>query len=349
MKSDLQGRWFSIPRRLLAIFSSREFLAWMIGAWILVYASSMIWTKESFAYFMTALRDNLLVQIPFVLFLGSGYLNLIKTSASFFKKDKKRFLAVTCLPVGILLFLTGFFISASTRHFEWILAMPGDVVQPPWSSEAYRVETIDPGVAEQFLDIDIESGKGLFRYEPKVRVRDRGGRYYEVGAFPPEKLHDTYFHILNFGLAPNISIFEDAAEQGREFVPLRILGPGSVDTFQIQPLPYKFMLSLEPERTIQKGPIKASEYSIKSPLYRVRVLDGEKVIAEAVTKERMRFRNYELGFHEPGFWVQLEVVKDRGVLFILAGIFLTVTGVPLFVIAALVALFKKNVVLHGSV
>jgi len=333
-----------IARKFFRILSSKEFLAWLIGGWILLYVSSMIWTKESFAYFMGALQDNAFVQIPFVLFLVSGFLNLIIGSAHVFKADKMRFIAVTLFPLGIMLFLTGFFISATTRDLKWILIQAGDTIQPQWGSAAYRVESIDPGVRERFLDIDIESGRGFFKYEPKVTVRDRSSGTFEIGAFPPKRIGNTYYHILNFGLAPNISLSENGVLQAREYVPLRILGPDSVDTFEIQSLPYKFMLSLEPERTIQKGGMQAREFDINSPRYRVRVLEGEKVVAEEITKQSIRFHNLEMGFSDPGFWVMLEIVKDYGVLIILAGLLVAAAGMPLFIAGTLVMLFKKNVV-----
>lgn len=343
MKLRAQHPALTIGRHFFRILASREVLAWLIGGWILLYVSSMIWTQESFAYFMGALRDNIVVQIPFVLFLVSGYLNLITGSAPLFKNNPKRFLAAALFPLGILLFLTGFFISGATRDFEWVLIQPGDVIQPRWGSAAYRVEAVDPGVRERFLDIDIDSGRGLFKYEPKVTVKDRSSRIFEIGAFPPTRIDDAYYHILNFGLAPNISISENAVLKAQAYLPLKILGPGSTDTFEIQPLPYKFMLSLEPERTIQKGGMEAGEFDIRSPRFRVRVFEGEKVIAEEVTKESIRFNNLEMGFAEPGFWVQLEIVKDYGVFIILAGLLVAAAGMPLFIIGILVMLFKKNV------
>lgn len=330
MKPAPHSSLAGIIRRLFSVLSSAEFLIWIIGGWILLYVSSMIWTEESFAYFIAALRDNMIVQIPFLFFLISGYLNLLRVSVSVSKKNRTLFLASVLLPSGILIFFTGFFVSAATRHFEWVLARTGDVIKPGWSAGAYKVDAIMPGISERFLDIDIESGKGLFKYEPKVRVRDQRAGTFDIGAFPPARIDGSYFHILNFGLAPNISVSEDAVVKGQEYMPLRILGPGSVDTFEIQPLPYKFMLSLEPERTIQKGMVTASEYNLRYPLYRIRVLEGEKVIAEAVTKESLRFRNLEIGFQEPGFWVQLEIVKDSGVPLIIAGLFMATAGIPLF-------------------
>jgi hypothetical protein len=329
---------------IFGFLSSREFLAWIIGGWILCYASSMIWTKESFAYFMTGLGSNIFIQTLFVLFLISGYLNLIRSSICKFKKSRWKFFAGVLLPLGILLFFTGFFISAATRQFDWILVGTGDFIKPKWSSEQYRVEAIDPGVKERFLDIDTEyAGKGLFKYEPKVTVRDSASALFEIGAFPPAKINDTYYHILNFGLAPGMSISRGDEVQAEGYMALRMLMPGSSDSFEIQPLPYKFIISLEPERIISKGKTEAAEYNIREPNYRVRVYEAETLIAETVSKEGIEFRNHKLTFSGTDFWVQLEVVKDYGYPVILAGILISLIGIPVFLSGFFYSLISQRV------
>lgn len=332
-----------IVKKLYQVISSREFLAWTIGGWILYYVSSMIWTQETFTYFMQKLHDNLWIQTPFVLFLISGYLNLMRSAVRHFRKNKWGFLPFLFLPLGLMVFFTGFFISATTRQFEWLTVGKGDLIQPKWSGEQYRVDAIDPGIKERLLDIDMESGEGLFKYEPKVTVSDRYAGTFKVGAFPPAKIGDTYFHILNFGLSPRISLSVGGEVKATDRVPLRILMPGSSDTFEIQPLPYKFLVSLEPEKTIQKGRLKASEFNIRSPLYRIRVLEGEKVIAEAVSKKGVSFGNMEVDFLEQGFWVQLEIVRDRGVPLIIGGIMLTLTGILFSLCGALFGAIRKGI------
>ncbi len=332
---------FRIAAQCLRLLSSMEFLAWIIGSWILLYSSSMIWTRESFSYFMNALRSSLAVQMPFVLFLVSGCLNLGRVSASLLRRGRRRFLTMTVLPLGGLVFLAGFFVSGTTRQFDWIVVKAGDVMQAPWSADRYYVQSIDPGVRDRFLDIDIESGRGLFAYEPKVVVRDEQARTSDIGAFPPVNLDGTYYHVLNFGLAPQISISEAGAIQAREYVPLRILGPGSVDTLTIEPLPYRFLFSLEPIRTIQKGETKASEYSLRSPLYRVRVLEGEQLVKEEVSREGIHLNGVTIWVHDSGFWVQMEAVRDHGVLLIVGGILLAAAGLPLFVVGAVLLLKRR--------
>jgi hypothetical protein len=292
---------------------------------------------------MQKLGSSRMIQALFIIFLVSGYLNFLRAAVFHLRKNIGRSLLLLVLPLGVLIFLTGFFISGTSRQTEWLVVRNGEFVQPRWSSEQYRVDAIRPGIKERFLDIDLENNGGLFKYEPKVTVSDRLARTFEIGAFPPTKIVDTYLHVLNFGLAPGISFSEDGEEKARDYVPLKILGPNSTDTFSLQPLPYKFLISLEPEKTLQKGTLKAQEFNIRSPLYRIRVLEGEKVIAEAVSKDSIAFNNMKLGFFEPGFWVQLEVVKDRGVPLVIGGIFLALAGIPAFFFGVLVNIIRKNI------
>lgn len=93
-------------------------------------------------------------------------------------------------------------------------------------------------------------------------------------------------------------------------MPLMILLPGSSDYFEVSPYPYRFLVSLEPSRTFQKGNLIASEYKTKEPLFRVRMFKGEEIVAEETSNNTIVFDNLTLSFTEPTFWIQLEAVKD---------------------------------------
>lgn len=330
-----------LPARILTLFSTREMLFWLMGLWIIYYTSAMIWDREAFAHFISRLKLNLVMQLPFLLFLFSGYLNLVRAFRSAWRESAVKILLSGALPLGLLLVFTGVFISITTRQLEWIMAMPGDSIQPRWVDFGYKVEEIDPGIKERILDTDSDEGSGLFKYEPKITVKDKRSVVHKIGAFPPSKIGDSFFHVLNFGLAPFLSISEQGVVKGQEYVPLKILAPGSSDSFEIQPLPYKFLISLEPDKVYQKGTVKAAEYNTRDPLYRIRVMEGQELIAEDITREQLHFKNMTLGLQKPVFWVQLEAVKDRGVYFILVGLFLLSAGIPLYCVQLLLRIFRK--------
>ncbi len=326
----------------LKILSSKIFLLWVIGCWILFYVLSAIWIKEAFANFVFGLKENLFIQIPFVLFLLSGCLNLIRVSRDIFRRNKLLFFAWVFLPAGIMFFFTGFFISASSRQSEWIVVGQDHTFKPGWSHEKYTVTKVDSGLKETFFDFYLETDRGIFQYEPTLTITDSLSNTVDIGGFPPVKIKDTFFHILKFGLAPGIRFSEDGRILDKGYMPLRILTPGSSDYFQIPGYPYRFLLSLAPVKTFQEGSHKASQFNIKKPFYKVRIFKGDKIIAEADSVKEMNFDNFTLEFFEPTFWIQLEVVRDPGYPVILAGLLFIGIGIPLSLVLFILKHLKRD-------
>ncbi|MBI5641215.1 MAG: hypothetical protein HZA17_12405 [Nitrospirae bacterium] len=344
MKPDVSERnpLAGFLRVFAEMISSKGFLIGVIGLWLVYYMFSAIWLSESFAHFVMGLQRRWIMRIPFLIFLTSGYLNLIRASKEIIRQEKMQFICWFCLPLGIMLFATGFFMSLSLRHFEWIVVGEGHEISPRWSREKFMVKSIDLGILDRFLDIDADRGMGIFQYEPKVVISDESSRLHTVGAFPAKKIGNTYFHILNFGLAPGVTITEAAGIRTEGYMPLKILGAGSSDSFEIEPYPYRFVISMEPERVIEKGRVKASEFNVRDPRYSVRVFREEKIIAEGISGQPIVFDDLTLNFIKTTNWVQLEAVKDYGYPVILAGIFLIIIGIPASLFRGGVRLRRKN-------
>ncbi|MBI4838976.1 MAG: hypothetical protein HY806_07555 [Nitrospirae bacterium] len=338
----MQDTRYRIIKRPVRVLSSKAFLLWTIGCWILYYVLSAIWLKEAFGNFVGGVRENLFIQAPFLVFLLSGYLNLIRASKSVFNKGKVQFFLWVLLPAGALLFFTGFFLSIYTRQTGQIIIGQGDVIKPPWSAKSYRVTGIKQGLREKFLDIDTE--RGVFAYEPKLIIADEvSSKESGIGVFPPAKLGDTYYHILNFGLAPGIRLSEGGDIKAEGYMPLKILTPGSGDYFEIPPYPFRFLISMKPEKTFQKGGMYASQFNLKTPFYKVKVFEGEKIIAEGEAGDEIRFENFTLQFSEPAYWAQLEAVKDLARPVILYGIWLIFAGIPAWLVRLLLRLRQSAV------
>jgi len=308
--------FFNIIKGIFNVLSSKAFLLWIIGGWIIYYVSTALWTEEAFANFAAGLEKNLLIQIPYVLFLASGFLNLLRRIVALIKEMKsKDLLTWIFLPLGILLFFTGFLVSSTTRQMEHILIMEGDIIRPAWGNETYRVVSLNPGVAER--SADSKTGKGIFAYEPKIIIADESSNSFEIGAFPPSRVKGAYYHILNFGIAPGIIVNEGDEKKVDGYMALNIRTLGSSDYFDIPSYPYRVLVSIDSLKN-EKG------YSFKA-----RIFKGEKVISEGDPYKGIRFNNLTLHFFEPVFWVQLSVVKDSGVLIIVSAIFMIAIGVPL--------------------
>jgi hypothetical protein len=309
------------------ILSSRECLLWLIGGWIFYYVMSAVWTEQAFAGFVNGIEKNIFIQIPYILFLVVGLLNLARSSREIIKRGKFQYILWLMLPLGLILFFSAFFLSIYNREVGQRIVEEGDVIKPPWVSEEYRLARIVPGLRPNIRDS--ESEIGIFAHEPKLELIDRTSGRYSVGAFPPDKINGTYYHILNFGIAPGIRFFRGDRILNEGYMPLRILTFGSSDFFEIAPLPYRFLVSMEPEKTFLKGDAISSQYNLERPVYRIRVFKGDEMIHEGDSRVRINFDNYSLAFFQPSYWILLEAVKDPAVPLMRLSLLLIALGIPL--------------------
>lgn len=324
----------NLLRKMINLLSSKVFLIWLIAIWVVSYVSYAVWSKEAFAFFMIGLRKNPAIQIPYAVFLLSLLLNIIRGSVSRFKKRGLFYLSLwIILPAGIFVFLAGYFISGTLRQSQWLLIGEGDIVKPAWSDKGYAVRKIIPSLKEETLNTEMEAG--IFAYEPKVILSSRE-KDFEVGAFPPKKIDGTYYHILNFGLAPSVRLSDKKGLLNEGYTALRILPPPSEDSFEMPAYPYRFSIRLAPERILKKGDLTAKLYSLKSPSYEVVVYKGQDIIFEGSSKEGINFDGLTLTFFDLTYWVLLDIVKNPGIIAIIVGLFLISFGIPLRVIGFVV-------------
>lgn len=318
-------------KRLIELLSSKEFLLYLTGGWIIYYLTSATWGKEAFANFVLGLDKNLLIQAFYILFLSGLYLNFVRVVIKLFRKDKRYLLMWLPLSLGIIIFLTVFFVSINIRHMGRLLVGEGVVVAPPWEASRYIVSAVMPALREETLEGEAESR--IFAHEPKIVLTDEMQNHFDVGVYPPKKIRSTYYHILNFGLAPGVRLIEDNNIKAEGYMPLRILPPGKNDFFEIPPYPYRFSIKLMPEKIIEKQGLSTKSYSLRLPTYEVRILRGDRIIFEGNSKDMISFDNFELSFFEPSYWVLLEVVKDPSVLLFLLGLGLIIIGIPLRILS----------------
>jgi hypothetical protein len=322
------------------VMSSKTCLLWLIGGWITFYVVSAIWREEAFAGFVSSIGNNIFVQTLFILFLLSGYLNLVRTSRDVFRRGKMNLLGWIFLPAGLLLFFTAFFLSILTRETVRSVVGEGNFVKPPWVDTGYRVTRIDPGLKDSILDTESETG--IFAYEPNITIIDQSNETHRIGAFPPSKVYGTYYHILNFGIAPGIRLLEGNTEREKGYMPLRILALESTDSFEMPPLPYRFLIRMKPEKSILRDEVLASQYNLKKPVYNVRVFRGDTIVTESDSQEKIRFDNFTLEFFTPTFWILLVAVKDRALPVLRLGLLLITIGIPLSFIRLIVIRNRKK-------
>jgi hypothetical protein len=327
----------NILKSLFYILSSKAFLLWLIGGWLLYYVCSAIWIDEAFAFFVSGVKKNIIVQIPFVLFLICGYLNLIRILKDKFKNSKLGFISWFMLSIGVMLYFSGFFLSMTVRQSDNRLVGVGDVVRFPWSAESYRISEVTLGLKDHFR----KSGfSGLLDSEPQITITDSSSNAYEVGAYPPARIGGTYSHILNFGLAPGIRFYKNDMLITEGYMALRLFPPGKSDFFELQPHPYRFLVNLAPELTDHGGHHPEPVFDLNDPVYSTRVFSGEKIVAEGNSGESINFDEFGLQFSKHIYWIQLESAKDPGVPVMKFGIFIFIFGVPIYLLRLVISVLS---------
>ncbi len=323
---DQQSKLKSI-KSIFNILSSKAFLLWMTGGWITYYVMTSIWMDEAFAGFANGIGEDPFIQVPFVVFLITGYLNLIRASVTVLQKGKVQFIAWSVLPLGILLFFTGFFLSLLLRESGQRIIGEGDIIKPPWVRETFNVKGIQPGLKDRLRNTDADTS--IFSREPELTLTDKNSESYRVGVFPPIKIDATYYHILNFGIAPDIKLLQGGRLIFEGYQPLRILTPEQNDFFEIPSFPYRFLISMAPEKSFQKGKLSVPDYNFKKPVYSARVYKGEKIIAEGNSTQGISFDNFTLHFADHTFWAMLEAARDPGLPVLRFSLLLIIIGIPL--------------------
>ncbi len=314
----------SVPKKILRILASKGVLFWLIMTWLAYYVTVAIWGSEAFEHFVEGLRTNLIFKTFFIFLLVNLVIHLV---TGVYNQRQRLLHKLLWLPLslGVFIFLLGFFLSITSKHTERVVLGEEDTVKAA-DGEIYVVKKIQPNLKGSVLDID--EMKGFFSMEPKVTLA-ASDRDYEVGVYPPSRLGGSYFHIMEFGLAPGIRITSGGRTVIQGYMPQRILPPGSSDSFTVQGLPFRFNLMLSPEKVIEKGRSSARVYNLKTPAYRVTIFRGERLIGEWPSDKGIDFENLTLTFLDTGYWIRLEAVEDRGVPLVVAGIVLVIIGLPL--------------------
>lgn len=335
-------------KTFMRFLSSPVCFFYLVGGWVAYYVTTATWHDEAFALFVEGLDKNPLIQALFVVFLLSGLCNLIRASIAWYRKSPFGFLLRVFLPAGALVFMLGFFMSASLRQSERTLVGEDMEVQSRWQKEALTVRSVDAAFGGALDSVGepgalkyLYSAGAYFSHEPKAVLAD-DGESFEVGAFPPKRIKGTYYHILNFGLAPGIRLSRGEDVVLEDYMALQLLPPGAEDRFELPLYPYKFVARLAPLRVISKGRTEAGVYDFKSPNYALTVIKGEEVLFDGETgAEGVSFDGMRLSFFEPAHWVLLETAKDPGLAVIVFGLALMAAGAPLRAIHLLLWAFKR--------
>jgi hypothetical protein len=318
-----RGKVLSILRKAF----SPATMFWLMAAWVFLYTTLAIWSQEAFGKYMERLPEDPFLQAPFVIFIIVALVNYIHYAVSRLRDSWLSSPLWLLAPTGALLFLVGFYISAVFSDSGRIFVGTDSIVQPPWQSGRYVVSKIDTGLKDEIIDMG-EGGGLIFRLSPRLYLEGGGGSH-EVGVFPPTRVGNTYYHILDFGLAPGVRISRDGRVLTEGPVIQKILPPGIRDSFELSPYPYRFAIRMLPEREITKGREKLGVFNLQSPRYSVVIEKGQEIVFEGDSSGPIEVDGLSIDFYGPDYWFWLEGARNPGYMVLAAGIFLLAAGVPL--------------------
>jgi hypothetical protein len=322
-----RGKAFLLARKALSPSS----MFWLMAAWVFLYATLAIWTKEAFARYMERLPESLLLQAPFLVFIIIAISNYFDYAVPRVRASWLKAPFWLMAPTGLLLFLTGFFISAVFSDAGRLFVGTDSRVQPPWQDEPYVVTRIDTGLKDEIIDMG--EGEGIiFSLSPRLFIKG-GGLIHEVGVFPPTKVGQSYFHIMDFGLAPGVRIERDGEVLREGYVIQKVLPPGLRDSFEVSPFPYRFAIRMLPEREVVKGRERFGVYNLKAPRYSVVIEKGEKIVFQGDTAAPIELDGLSISFYGTDYWFWLEGAKNPGYMLLAAGMALSLAGIPMLLAA----------------
>lgn len=323
-----------------AILKSLEFLrsaaltVWLTGLFAVSYLTVAVWSREAFAKFITYLGSSHLFRALYLLFFVNVALRIFGRIARS-RPPRLRLCLQLPLMLGFLVFLASLFLSLNMRKKVWLPPLGlGDVITVPWSGERYLIRSVEPALKRKALRTE---GSAIFDYEPGVTLLDEQNAIHVVGAFPPRRVGSSYLHVLNFGIGPGVELKKGSDVVSGGFVALRLTPFGSVDTFVLPRASYTFYLSIIPDNTVKKGRETALHYDLEKPKYRVAVVKGDAVIAQAETDSSLSFDGeYTLKFSTPSDWVVLELAYDPFLSVFVFSVFLMALGCFAFPLSFLI-------------
>ncbi len=334
-------------KRLSAITSfigSRMLTVWLGGVFIIYYLSVAVWSKEAFASLVAELSGNNLFRFLYIMFC----MNVIVRMLGSLRGVRHRYKFVFRLPLfaGLIMLLISFFMSLNFRKDMRQLAGEGDLMEFPWEKGGLQVVRVEPALKKNALRTD---DSAIFDYEPGATLMDGNGAYHSIRAFPPVKAGSTYLHVLNFGIGPGVELRRGNEVVSKGYMALRLTPFGSVDSFELEPFPYKFLVSIIPNRVIKRGGETARDYDLEKPLYRVSVTKGDRLIAEAETDSSITFDgNMTLGFFTPADWVLLEAAHDPFLVWFASGLVLLLSSFILYPVSLLTLWLHNRQGRHAS-
>jgi len=243
---------------------------------------------------------------------------------------------------GVLVTCIGIMVSSVTRFEGSVIlteGQTGSVMKgSPDLAEAYS-GMMAQWPEEKLVVLEVspffsETGKPLFQRKASVVFIDRehpAGRPVNVSSNMPRLLNGCLHTIGATGYSPLFQLFDKSGivlDEG--YVVLNVHPPGSEDYFRFPRIPHTVYARFYPDRSMAPlSPVEAEKLNgVTGPLYKVRVVRNLDIVTNMYIApyDLVPFDAYALSVLDAKQWVEIRMVRDPGLTFLIPGLFMAIVG-----------------------
>lgn len=254
-------------------------------------------------------------------------------------------------PWGTILFHCGLLIIVSSILLVRYQAFTGEAViteGQSWGGRAdeYASSQVRKTDARILPDISVRVERVKARFwQDKLLFTDLAAHVaYPAGTMENEAvirlgsplvIRDAVMAITGFGYTPSYLITGAGGQVlANSFVTMNVFPPGTVDSFTVPPLPYKFAVAVYPDHGFVRGKPITKSFNLSKPLYALRVTfleNPKKAVWEGFLKptQEARFDGYKISFPEIRQYGRFRIQRNHGLSLVFAGIVFGVFGLVL--------------------
>lgn len=242
-------------------------------------------------------------------------------------RGKFSFLPGTVMRAGLVITMTAIIFSVHLRKVDDRIFHEGD--NGVLLNKKLSLSGINTDMPDEFLQI---GEKGTFRLNNVSAALTLSQKQYTVTGRFPARINGLYYRITNLGFYQSLSVMTSKKVFIKDIY-LNVLPPGKTDKTALPAENMTLTFSLQPEKTIQKGLITGKSYNLKTPLYNVTLQRNnerdkpENATIKASETSALGETNIALG--KNSLFVKIQSVHDPALIWIYAGIIITITGIIL--------------------
>ena|GEM_PF-4128854 len=244
-------------------------------------------------------------------------------------KAKFSFLPGVITRAGILIFLVSVFAGAYTMSSTEKRVHEGEVIEA--FGRQLTVGSLSSDMPAEFLQFEEE---GSFRLKSvKAELRSDGNSKTVTSGFPV-RIGGIWHRITHFGMTLPVSLKGNGINNNLN-IDLDILPPGKSDLIALQADDLFLSVSLNPEKTITKGLVKAKKYNLEALNLHIIFQRGgaKEKIGEINVKEgaEASVSGLSVSAGRHSYYIRVRSVSDPALPFVYAATLLALAGTVMMI------------------